>query len=48
MHPHISARDARLNIYDLIRQAKSEWKRAELSAKSMGKVSNKIFRDVVK
>ena len=47
IHPEINARYARFKIRDHIRQTKSEWKEAELSVKSMGKVFHNFFKDVV-
>ena len=44
----INSRDARLKIRDHIRKTQNEWKAAELSAKSMGKVLHKVFKAVVK
>ena len=47
VHPEINARYARLKIRDRIRQTQSEWKGEELSSKSMGKGSNKLFKAVI-
>ena len=43
-----NARDARLKICEHIRQAQSEWKRAELSEKRTGKGLHKVYEVVVK
>ena len=48
MHLNINARDARLRTYDQISKVKCDWKREELSMKSMGKFLHKIFKIVVK
>ena len=48
LHPNINKEYAILRIYDHIRQAQNDWKRAELSEKSVGKGLNKIFKVIVK
>ena len=47
IHPGINARYVRLKIRDRIKKTQSEWKVAEISADRMGKVLNKVFKDVV-
>ena len=48
MHPNINTRGSRLKICDHTRQAQSERKVEELSAKSMGKGLHKVFKVDVK
>ena len=47
INPEINVRDAIFKIYDRIRQTKNQWKGAEISAKSMGKVLHKVLKDVI-
>ena len=47
IHPDNNERDARLKISDRIKQTQNEWKGAEISAKSTGKVLHKTFKAVV-
>ena len=46
-HLDINTRDARFKTCYYIRQAKSEWKGAEISSNRMGKVLHKVFKAVV-
>ena len=48
VHHNIKAIDTIMRIHDQIKQAQSEWKGAELLAKSMGKVLHKVFKVVAK
>ena len=48
IHPEINARYSRLKIHDRIKQTQNEFKGAELSDKSMGKVLHKLFKFVVR
>ena len=48
IHLDINERNARLKMRDRDRQAKSEWKGAELSANRMVKCLHKLFKTVAK
>ena len=47
VHPYINTGDDGLKLRDHARQTQGEWKRAELSAKRMGKDLHKVFKPVV-
>ena len=47
IHPDINARDYILKIHDPIKQAQSECKGVEISAKVIGKGLHKLFKAVV-
>ena len=46
-HSIINMREVRYKIRDRIKQRRSEWKRALLSIKNIGKGSHKVFKTVV-
>ena len=43
IHPEISVIDDILKLHDHIKQTQNEWKGAELSVKSISKVSHRLF-----
>ena len=45
---NVNRREACYKICDRIKQGKSEWKRALKDTRNMGKVSQKVFKTVVK
>ena len=47
INPELNASDAILKIRDLILKTQNEWKVSELSSKSMGKGTHKLFMAVV-